>query len=137
MHQQRGSGSASRLSSRLTARVAWAPPWRLIICTPAETTRACCAHPNHLQANCPNCGEPNLNSYFGDILTVAGPRDKNTVKCPCCSSTLEFDAEKRAVSGGGAVLGAITGVRVEEKAFFTCAHPGWLSPKPAAHDCRC
>jgi hypothetical protein len=51
-----------------------------------------------LQANCPNCGEPNLNSYFGDILTVAGPRDKNTVKCPCCSSTLEFDAQKRAVS---------------------------------------
>jgi RNA polymerase subunit RPABC4/transcription elongation factor Spt4 len=50
-----------------------------------------------LQANCPNCGEPNLNSYFGDILTVAGPRDKNTVKCPCCSSTLEFDAQKRAV----------------------------------------
>jgi hypothetical protein len=50
-----------------------------------------------LKANCPNCGEPNLNSYFGDILTVAGPRDKNTVKCPCCSSTLEFDAQKRAV----------------------------------------
>ncbi|EFN52597.1 hypothetical protein CHLNCDRAFT_59756 [Chlorella variabilis] len=50
-----------------------------------------------LKANCPNCGEPNLSSYFGDILTVAGSRDKNTVVCPCCASKLEFDAKNRSV----------------------------------------
>jgi RNA polymerase subunit RPABC4/transcription elongation factor Spt4 len=52
------------------------------------------------QAACPNCGEPELSSYFGDILTVPGARDKNTVTCPCCSSKLEFDAQKRVVSAG-------------------------------------
>lgn len=45
------------------------------------------------QAACPNCGEENL-TYFGDILTVAGPRDKSLVSpaalfashCACCSA---------------------------------------------------
>lgn len=50
-----------------------------------------------LKANCPNCGEPNVTSYFGEIMSVAGNRDKSTVKCPCCESVLEFDAVKRAV----------------------------------------
>lgn len=48
------------------------------------------------QASCPNCGEANT-SYFGDILTVQGSREKNTVKCPCCESSLEFDAKRREV----------------------------------------
>jgi hypothetical protein len=30
-------------------------------------------------------------------MSVAGNRDKSTVKCPCCESVLEFDAVKRAV----------------------------------------
>lgn len=51
-----------------------------------------------LQAPCPNCGTVNT-TYFGDILTVAGNRDKNTLTCPCCESKLEFDAQRREVSG--------------------------------------
>lgn len=50
-----------------------------------------------LKANCPNCGEPEITTYFGDILTVSGARDKNVVVCPCCQSKLEFDADSRAV----------------------------------------
>lgn len=34
---------------------------------------------------------------FGDILTVQGSREKNTVKCPCCESQLTFDAKEKEV----------------------------------------
>lgn len=50
-----------------------------------------------LKGACPNCGEVNT-TYFGDILTVAGNRDKNVVKCPCCESQLTFDANERLVT---------------------------------------
>jgi hypothetical protein len=56
-----------------------------------------CAALPRLQGACPNCGEVNT-TYFGDILTVAGNRDKNVVKCPCCESQLTFDADKRQVT---------------------------------------
>lgn len=49
-----------------------------------------------LRAPCPNCGEVNL-TYFGDILTIEGSREQNTVKCSCCSSQLTFDAKQKAV----------------------------------------
>ncbi|KAL4443897.1 hypothetical protein ABPG75_011634 [Micractinium tetrahymenae] len=49
-----------------------------------------------LKAPCPNCGEVNT-TYFGDILTVQGSRDKNVVKCPCCESQLTFDAQEKEV----------------------------------------
>ncbi|KAL4449524.1 hypothetical protein ABPG77_007168 [Micractinium sp. CCAP 211/92] len=49
-----------------------------------------------LKAPCPNCGEVNT-TYFGDILTVAGSREKNVVKCPCCESQLTFDAKEKEV----------------------------------------
>lgn len=49
-----------------------------------------------LKAPCPNCGAENT-TYFGDILTVAGNRNRNTVECPSCKSKLTFDALTREV----------------------------------------
>ncbi len=51
-----------------------------------------------LQGPCPNCGTVNT-TYFGDILTVAGSRDKNTVECSGCRAKLTFNAELREVRG--------------------------------------
>lgn len=49
-----------------------------------------------LKAPCPNCNTENT-TYFGDILTVTGNRDKNTVDCPGCKAKLTFDALEREV----------------------------------------
>lgn len=49
-----------------------------------------------LKASCPNCGTENT-TYFGDILTVAGPRKKSVVPCSNCKAQLEFDEERREV----------------------------------------
>lgn len=49
-----------------------------------------------VQGSCPNCG--NFNStYFGDILTVKGNREKNEVQCGECKAKLQFDSGKRQV----------------------------------------
>ena len=50
-----------------------------------------------LQGSCPNCGAPN-STYFGDILTVKGNREKNEVQCGECKAKLQFDSGKRQVS---------------------------------------
>lgn len=49
-----------------------------------------------LRGSCPNCGEINT-TFFGDILTVTGSRDENTVTCPCCEAKLKFNAPQRQV----------------------------------------
>ncbi|GAB4821390.1 hypothetical protein N2152v2_008436 [Parachlorella kessleri] len=49
-----------------------------------------------LRAPCPGCTTVNT-TYFGDILTVAGARDKNTVVCSGCQAKLTFDAIEREV----------------------------------------
>lgn len=49
-----------------------------------------------LQGPCPNCNEEN-STYFGDILTVTGNRDKNTVTCTNCKSEMTFLSQKRQV----------------------------------------
>lgn len=49
-----------------------------------------------LKASCPNCGSPN-QTYFGDIFTIAGSRDKNVVTCSNCKAALTFDAPSRTV----------------------------------------
>lgn len=61
-----------------------------------------------LRAPCPSCGEP-ARSYFGDLLGVAGSRDRNSVECGGCGAKLEFDNLQRSVTvleegnkGGGA-----------------------------------
>lgn len=63
-----------------------------------------------LRAPCPSCGEP-ARSYFGDLLGVAGSKDKNPVECGGCGAKLEFDNGLRSVTlleegkggkGGGA-----------------------------------
>jgi hypothetical protein len=59
-----------------------------------------------LQAPCPNCGSE-VTTYFGDILTVAGNRDKNTIDCPSCKAKVTFDALERQVRCLG--LGGIGG----------------------------
>ncbi len=48
------------------------------------------------QGTCPNCNAPN-STYFGDILTVKGNREKNEVQCGDCKAKLKFDANKRQV----------------------------------------
>ena len=50
-----------------------------------------------LQGSCPNCGSAN-STYFGDILTVKGNREKNEVQCGDCKAKLQFDSNKREVS---------------------------------------
>ena len=50
-----------------------------------------------LQGPCPNCNASS-STYFGDILTVKGNREKNEVQCAECTSKLKFDANKRQVS---------------------------------------
>ena len=50
-----------------------------------------------LQGSCPNCGSSN-STYFGDILTVKGNREKNEVQCGECKAKLQFDSGKRQVS---------------------------------------
>lgn len=49
-----------------------------------------------LKCDCPSCGTETV-TYFGDILTVSGSRNKNTVDCPNCKSKLVFDADDRVV----------------------------------------
>eukprot|EP00884_Botryococcus_braunii_P020975 jgi/Botrbrau1/7561/Bobra.0159s0011.1 len=49
-----------------------------------------------LKASCPNCGAAN-QTYFGDIFTIAGSRDKNVVTCSNCKAALTFDAPSRTV----------------------------------------
>lgn len=49
-----------------------------------------------MQGPCPNCGTQN-STYFGDILTVRGNRDKNTVSCDNCKSQMTFLSTKRQV----------------------------------------
>lgn len=50
-----------------------------------------------LKAPCPNCGTEAV-TYFGDILTVPGNRENNTITCSSCKSQLTFDSEKRTVT---------------------------------------
>lgn len=50
-----------------------------------------------LKAPCPQCGEP-ARSYFGDLLGVAGSRDRNGVECGSCGAKLEFDNAQRSVT---------------------------------------
>jgi len=50
-----------------------------------------------MQGNCPNCNS-STSTYFGDILTVKGNREKNEVQCGDCKAKLQFDAMKRQVS---------------------------------------
>lgn len=47
-----------------------------------------------LKGQCPNCGTQNL-SYFGNILTVEGNKDKAEVQCSECKAVLEFNERKR------------------------------------------
>jgi hypothetical protein len=49
-----------------------------------------------LKAPCPSCGTQNV-TYFGDILNVAGNRERNTIDCPSCKAKLVFDANTREV----------------------------------------
>lgn len=49
-----------------------------------------------LKAPCPNCGTEAV-TYFGDILTVAGNRKTNEIKCSSCQSSLVFDSTTREV----------------------------------------
>ena len=49
-----------------------------------------------MQGNCPNCNAT-TSTYFGDILTVKGNREKNEVQCGECKAKLQFDANKRQV----------------------------------------
>jgi hypothetical protein len=49
-----------------------------------------------LKAPCPSCGTDNI-AYFGDIFTVSGNREVNTVECSNCKSKLSFNAETRQV----------------------------------------
>ena len=50
-----------------------------------------------LRAPCPSCGEP-ARSYFGDLLGVAGNKDRNPVECGGCGAKLEFDNGQRRVT---------------------------------------
>lgn len=49
-----------------------------------------------LKARCPSCDTENF-TYFGDILTVSGNREKNTIECSNCKAKLVFDADNREV----------------------------------------
>jgi hypothetical protein len=49
-----------------------------------------------LKGPCPNCNTE-VNTYFGDILTIQGSRDTNTVTCNNCKAKLTFDARKREI----------------------------------------
>lgn len=73
-----------------------------------------------LQGSCPNCGSSN-STYFGDILTVKGNREKNEVQCGECKAKLQFDSGKRQVSI--AVLLAAQYARHLDPAAAVCVHP--------------
>ncbi|KAK9809994.1 hypothetical protein WJX72_003068 [[Myrmecia] bisecta] len=49
-----------------------------------------------LRGPCPNCGTYN-NTYFGDIFTVQGNREKNEVMCGNCKAKLEFNSSDRTI----------------------------------------
>ena len=64
----------------------------------AEPERGCV----RAQGPCPNCGKE-TQQYFGDILTIKGSRDKNTVECGNCKAKIEFNAESRTVRAGSSM----------------------------------
>lgn len=49
-----------------------------------------------LKGPCPSCGTQ-ASTYFGDILTVRGNREKNTVTCDNCKAKMDFLAPKRQI----------------------------------------
>ncbi len=49
-----------------------------------------------VQGPCPNC-LTEVQTYFGDILTVKGSRDTNLVQCGNCKAKITVDATKRSV----------------------------------------
>ncbi|KAK9801394.1 hypothetical protein WJX73_005958 [Symbiochloris irregularis] len=49
-----------------------------------------------LKGPCPKCNVEN-STYFGDILTVRGNRDKNTVNCTNCKAEMTFLSSKRQI----------------------------------------
>ena len=49
-----------------------------------------------LQGPCPNCNAV-ANTYFGDILTIPGAREKNDIVCSNCKASLSFNAVKGQV----------------------------------------
>jgi len=50
-----------------------------------------------LKGNCPNCNTP-ASTYFGDILTITGNREKNEIVCSNCKAKLTFNATKGQIS---------------------------------------
>ena len=48
------------------------------------------------QGPCPSCNTENF-TYFGDIFTVKGNREENSVECRECKAKLVFKAEERSV----------------------------------------
>ena len=53
-------------------------------------------HDSSTQGTCPKCNTENF-TYFGDVLTVSGSRDEQSMKCKECKSNLTFKANTRMV----------------------------------------
>ncbi|KAK9822185.1 hypothetical protein WJX81_008269 [Elliptochloris bilobata] len=49
-----------------------------------------------LKGPCPNCNTENF-TYFGDIFTVKGNREENSMDCRECKAKLIFKAEERSI----------------------------------------
>ena len=49
-----------------------------------------------MQGPCPNCNTT-ASTYFGDILTIQGNREKNEISCSNCKAKLSFNSTKGQV----------------------------------------
>ena len=77
--------------------VVWGFVLPIIYVVASAITGAVIRDPLILQAPCPNCGA-STQSFFGEILTVAGNKNDAEVACGSCGAKLQFDRAAREVT---------------------------------------
>ena len=77
--------------------VVWGFVLPLVYVIASAITNVVVRDPLILSAPCPNCGA-GTQSFFGDILTVAGNRSDAEVTCGGCGAKLQFDRAAREVT---------------------------------------
>ncbi len=77
--------------------VVWGFVLPIVYVIASAITNVVVRDPLILKAPCPNCGAP-TQSFFGEILTVAGNKAGAEVACGACGSKLQFDRAAREVT---------------------------------------
>ena len=72
--------------------------WKFIDLPPpysagTDWCKAAVKEKERMQGACPNCNTM-ASTYFGDILTITGNREKNEITCSECKAKLVFNSTK-------------------------------------------